>query len=48
MKQTWGSDEYIDCCNGTERRDMDWQRPEIYKLRGSGKGIERERATYNY
>jgi hypothetical protein len=40
MKQEWGREEYIDCCNSNERRCMAWWRLGIWKLRGSRKGVE--------
>jgi hypothetical protein len=41
MKQEWGREEYIDCCNRYERRCMAWWRLGIWKLRGSRKGVEK-------
>jgi hypothetical protein len=41
MKQEWGREEYIDCCNRNDRRGMAWWRLGIWKLRGSRKGVEK-------
>jgi hypothetical protein len=41
MKQEWGREEYINCCNSNERRGMTWWRLGIWKLRGSRKGVEK-------
>jgi hypothetical protein len=40
MKQEWGREEYIDCCNRNDRRGMAWWSLGIWKLRGSRKGVE--------
>jgi hypothetical protein len=36
MKQEWGREEYINCCNRNLRRGMAWWTLGIWKLRGSG------------
>jgi hypothetical protein len=41
IKQEWGRDEYIDCCNRNDRRCMACWRLGIWKLRGSRKGVEK-------
>jgi hypothetical protein len=45
VKQEWGREEYIDCCNRNERRCMAWWRLGIWKLRGSWKGVDK--GTYS-
>jgi hypothetical protein len=41
MKQEWGREDLIDCCNRNERRGTAWWRLGIWKLRGSRKGVEK-------
>jgi hypothetical protein len=46
MKQEWGREEFIDCCNRNDRRGMTWWRLGIWKLRGSRKGVEKGTCPY--
>jgi hypothetical protein len=41
MKQEWGREYFIDCCNRNARRCMAWLRLGIWKLRASRNGVEK-------